>query len=1424
MPSPGVWLPPEDELAAYRQFEQDRARRNDIQRQATADMAARLTSMTEAYPWVKPGVALAMAQMNAPEHVAARIAQVAALQKSSDPLGWREPGEVIDAAQEERQAEQQRLDDDGPIKRAIEGLSRGVMLAGDTLITELVTRPITALGTAAFSDSETIGSAYAKSAPSTGMLALDALREGRKVDLGTGFMLGGKLWAEHERLKHQLQLDGRFVTPGRLLSRVIFEPGSTPYNVLSGAVDATIQIALDPLGKGLKGVSALRKARAAFDADPALVTRLREAAGMVKGHRSDVIAERAAHWAQTPEARRLWERVAEEDDFYSIWASPLGQQIAKAPGGRRVLRALQAADNPDDVQRIVAPMLGVELATKPTVGALSRLAAGGDEFGAGSAARRLMLPVVGKRVDELRFWHDVPNSKVTWDDLDGGLETLHDYARNAKLPTERISTYLQRWSEIRSPFEARTKGYEIVTDMLDEIEVSLVEKFGVDPAKARNLTRIADQVHKDNAAFLSDAMADGTAGLGDHFVSAGELVRSPHSPTMLAEAMQDGMVLPDFRAMRRATSKFGPALDLPGVNGSVMFAQTLMDQVWRPLTVLRVGWMPRIVGEGQLRLAALGWDALPNHPFKTLLWIAGGKKATAPTGEQWQDIAEWRKATNFELYKAGGLDAQRAVHSGGRVVPKSDPAAPHGWADSIERMMDDSVMRRVAGADDLDTVKAWFRSDEARPIRESVARLQDEWAGMADDPNLANLYVDFADRLVTYHSGGNGAVRQIVATRRLEDGKAVRNAKDLRKGLQPFADSMPDEVWAPAQVVQRLSGSGQAHQLIDQWDDALNTAFYLIGGKWESIVNRSHALRQAHARHMLRLTEAMSPQEAARSLAWAEKQGFPKDLMAEFKQAVQRAGTNPRELTFGAGDEIARALALDDSLKVLYDVTKRGQWADIVRAFIPFGEAWREIVGTWGRIAVKEPQTIRRAQQAVQGIKGSSLFYTDPTSGEEMFAFPFGGLVSKVLFGSDTSKAEFVGSVKGLNLLGSSLLPGTGPLVQIPAAVLLPKSPKLDWVRSTLNPFGDPDVEGGVLETFMPAWLRRVVEGFVDSPERNRVFANVVKDVMATLVSTGEYSLDTPLEQKRTIDAATSRARALTIVRGIAQFISPTAPQIRFKKKDLEGNWWLAVAMGQEYRRLAYDEGLGDEAAMGALMARFGDDAHLWVESKSTMLQERALTTEGAAWERQNPDLVAKYANTVGFFAPGTEFGVFDYTAYKRVLDEGAGEALTPKQWALVSQGTLGSIAFERAKRLAAQTYAEGSREYRAVVSEVRAQLAEQYPGFDTFTGVGRRADTEAQIRELQRAAHDPAMADASPELVDALRVYFQYRQDAMFTLRRIGVSTFTAERARVVRDRLRQAAAQISDDAPEFLPVWHRVLARELGEEPTTGIERSAA
>jgi hypothetical protein len=88
---------------------------------------------------------------------------------------------------------------------------------------------------------------------------------------------------------------------------------------------------------------------------------------------------------------------------------------------------------------------------------------------------------------------------------------------------------------------------------------------------------------------------------------------------------------------------------------------------------------------------------------------------------------------------------------------------------------------------------------------------------------------------------------------------------------------------------------------------------------------------------------------------------------ANWKQIQKLAGEARGTGTIKDLDDFAGLTALNATKEALFNATERNNLEDIMRIVIPFGAAWREIVGTYAKFLVEDPTRIRRAQLLFKG-------------------------------------------------------------------------------------------------------------------------------------------------------------------------------------------------------------------------------------------------------------------------------------------------------------------------------------------------------------------------------------------------------------------------------------------------------------------------
>lgn len=403
-------------------------------------------------------------------------------------------------------------------------------------------------------------------------------------------------------------------------------------------------------------------------------------------------------------------------------------------------------------------------------------------------------------------------------------------------------------------------------------------------------------------------------------------------------------------------------------------------------------------------------------------------------------------------------------------------------------------------------------------------------------------------------------------------------------------------------------------------------------------------------------------------------------------------------------------------------------------------------------------------------------------------------------------------------MFSTSVLPGFGPVVQMAASKIIPNKPEFDDLRSVFSPFGDPS-EGGVVEAFMPTWMKRVKTAFA-SPESDRMFANTQIDVMRYLYSTGEFDTSTPEGQQELVDEATTRARYLFLARAAATMGgAPTPPKPEAVVKDPSGRTVVATMLTKRLKELQDDPNVGFDGAIEAFMNEFGDGAMMFLQPKSYAVVPGAPQDEaGSDWLRSHPDMKKKYPNVYGYFAP--QGGDREYSAYLRQLKTGEREQLTADEVFKLANDKYASMIYYTAK----DSIPNPNKTQEAMLRKLRETLMQKYPGFGTAkAGLPERAETPQLVDELKASLEDPLLADT--EAGQALAVYMEARDLVQAQAEAAGYASFGEAKDFASQRRLmRKLGDMLGRKYPQFALMFDRVLDREMKEDEEGGVSLGAA
>lgn len=1436
-------------------------RRQQAAETATAQSAAQIGALALAYPHVSPYVTVPLAQsgVTPDSPVAALAAKQEVKRKASRGFGWHSIGDVVTGGLMKAKSIGSAITPDfvGDTLHAapVKGVARGVFTTLDALPQTIqgAFRDATKDGSFSASDllfaSPLLGASHLKAGfeqtdlAQVGKEAGESFRGGRGVDMGSGYFAGGRVHAEHVQAARAAAplIDGHATTIGRYLGKQVFHPGSKPYNLLSGLVDASVQIGADPstyaagptkgaisggrllAGDASRGFVKSGKQIAVEAKNGPVVgggavnaaarAKQIEQAGGVKGAlRNTVLPDRVSEWLLSASGQRIVNHLVATSDYNKL------RVLFKDRIDSDTLVQLADAKTTPEVYNILGPKLGTSIREKLTTGATAGM------VGVDKTPKAL----IRQTLDNVRLAHDVPGRHIDLHDVDNAVEQLDLVLTNFKAKPEVKAALVEEMARAGDPISR----FAVLKKAMSG-QQGVLREMGFDAETANRLTRLYDDYVKDGAKYAVDEIGDDL--YVRHVVTDGVAHEVP-GPHLIGEYVGRAVPLPDARDVRSATSRLGRMMDkTPGIRPTVAGLDFVTQQAFKPLVLLRGAWTVRVVGEEQIRLAASGKSSMFNHPFSHVALASGRKMDKGLTGGALEDTEHLRDALSRgsgNLIESGASKTRKISTNRKRLYERGLPGHARAWADELADLHNDPLARRIASggllpgdrtpnpAAGMDGIRDWFFNGVGSKFRQRMLEDPENPFDLSTQAG-SDAYVNTVlDRIAT-KTGGDLDLTKVVATGQHNDASIFDPMQQAIRKNKRAADSFVKDLDARAVAGQgplKVKGDEYltaGHKPGDEFfaakDRFVETMFNTLMSRPTNYLSRSPAFKQFYWQRSSELVGFMSPQAQSLAIGAARDAKVSDSVVRKMEQvAAKRHG----ELDLDEADELAKGFGLDETRKLLYDLHRKSQFFDINRVIFPFGEAWKEVLTTWAKIGVKNPVVARRAGLTVQGARsadvdgdGRGIFYPDPLTGEEMIAFPFSeeftGLVTGV-------PVKMQGSAKGLNVFSQSVLPGFGPVVQLAAGKLLPDDPSFDSVRNVMIPFGENDTTGGYAESLLPAWYKKFqTSGWVvpdrRSQKQERAYNNTVTDVMRYLLSTGDYSVKTPEEQDRLIQAAKHKASVVFVLRGMTQFWAPTAPSTEFVAKDKDGRAMLTFTLAEEYRKLQQAD---YKTATAKFIDKFGENAFLSTIPKT--IGGGATTKEALDFARRNPDVEREYRDVFAYFTKPSN--TFDMTAYQRQLDSGQREVRTPQAAIDLANQRIATMIYSRAREKAGTN---PSAEGRAWLRDIKDKLTEQYPGYSSVPA--DMAKTPRLVDELLRAGRNQKLA--ATDAGAGLRIYAIAREKAQASARAKGLESFDkSPKAAPIRDWLRNIGEALAEEHPDFSTMFTQVLERELGDD-TRGV-----
>lgn len=1291
-----------------------------------------------------------------------------------------------------------------------------------------------------------------------GEIGVSDLFFGSEEALGHGWMTGGAV-AEEQRSRawRAAHIGERSLTPGRLVAYSAFEPGTAAYNTLSGFIDAGLVVTLDPANLALGGVGKGVKAGRYFQPEEA--SKVKRVLGLVDGQRRTV-TDAVDHWLGTRPGQRFVERIARMTDPTDIWEASR-RQIP-------VEWAVQLADTTD--QAVTTDLLRGFLGTRVT-----RKPVGWHYTPAGVAVRRFTnrSPLFGQ----------MPRSGMldTYDP-DAVVAQYADELKNAHVPEEvrrDLTARAMRAATSGPPgVPLASDRYTILTAVKDAVKAQL-RASGVDADKSAQLNRIWDS-YESLRSYNIDVMTGREKPLPNVLLSAGDEVPAP-TPETLEQLLGRWVPLPDPRTLREVSRRTSKLAGMPGgqkvATAEVMagLAADAVYRMWKPLQLIRIAYIARVVGDEQARMAVAGHSSLFSSPLsylalaimddgrlgKVLDDIPGvtvGRYGADVTGARFTRAADGKFISRMEADDPDGVLAN-TLYAGttellfGKTqkfrpvkgfvpIRRTEQGFHEAWLDEVRFLHDNQIARRFAEGATVDDLKDWYWSSSYRAAAVGsgdVARFTDE-AGQEVAERLsplarqvqtragADAYVDHMVDWVEDVTRGDPGLLGAVASGRIGDGAthAARGTK-VPVGTAIHRNFRPDR--RAVDYVRSLDEAGVAPEFVrgspalterveagEIYRSFIDMAMDMIAVRPSNWASRSPEFRQSYWDRVEDLLDLATPQTRDEILrVAAEEARLPRAVIKRLERIQANGALDLEDI-----NALASQYAADQTKRLLYDLHNRSRFFDAFRVIFPFGEAWKEVLTTWGRLLSENPKSLRTLQRNINAARGAGIVYTDDKTGEEMFTIPGSkALVSAFtkadlpILGEGSTTAlpgDFRAPLSGLSIAGS-VIPGFGPAVQWAVGTFLPDKPEWNWVRNIAFQYGGENQ--GLLKTFTPGWAEKL-QSWLSSPDSDRMLNTAIGESLDALAATGDYDLSSPLDRERLQDDAVEAGRRIMLLRGVLQFIAPSAPSQRTRVSTKQGEIMPSV-LREEFGRL---QQFDYETAVPTFIERFGPEALLAaVPYTETRVEGRPVfgmrpTKQFSDFERTHEALFDLYPNVAGLLGP--QDPGFDFQVYER--HSRRGRRLRSVQERLDDYNDmLARYAFDRLK---SNLPAYPTPAQRRWLADKRNELIQAYPGYNPKDF--NPGDLAGAIDKLRLAAAHPSVE--GDEVAEAVRAYFALRDKVQDSAPSSGWQT--AKGARPYREWLRRKVDEIAGQVPEFRRVWDIFLSREMDDDVDVEIGEAAA
>ena len=489
---------------------------------------------------------------------------------------------------------------------------------------------------------------------------------------GEGYFFGGEaLKTQADRAKeYRGTINNHAWTVGRGAAQMAFKPGSKPYSLLSGFVDAAFNIVTDPTtiaGPAIKSAKAARAVIPALETaqELAVANKLafQGAAGLTKAETAIFDGSKFGKFiTQDPRAVRLTERLAAigadtakdlelkaldiMTEFGDSISPEIAMKFAQADDVDKVKGLLAEASarlskDPNEIM-MTKDIRDFSMA-KATAGDIAKKLGATEGLGSTIDDIAERVPLF-RNIRNSKWFTEMPEGSVVVGgagiDRTKAVRSYSNYIIGAGIKKgsdeyNNVMNNVVRAYSLTDPSVAREAVHEAFSTAFDTVFkhvggksedaktvlAKVIEESKAELTKARTYTIDEAGMVTDGGAFQmmrgdipDDVLAQFSLDQWDNLVFQG--------PGALAELADEMFILPDYRQVRRLAGalKFATANKAGEQRGAIVLAEFIQNDIWKPLALATGGYLMRNMADAQVRIAMTGLDGFFNHPRDYIMW------------------------------------------------------------------------------------------------------------------------------------------------------------------------------------------------------------------------------------------------------------------------------------------------------------------------------------------------------------------------------------------------------------------------------------------------------------------------------------------------------------------------------------------------------------------------------------------------------------------------------------------------------------------------------------------------------------------------------------------------------------------------------------------------------------------------------------